>query len=540
METFRSLCPRPSILRNNMRAFKRVALLLSGTSIGVLTLLLALVCSVAATSQNTFVTGTDSSHAGWQIAAFVPSDYISGKRELVAETMIAQNGSFTLAMDIKQTSEVYLVVLHIQANLYVEPGHTYAIALPAESKRDFRKLDKTEIYPDLSALPENDLNVLIKNFNKDYYTFVNEHYYDYAIDEFKGNPEFIKRVSKNTKADIYIKSSESDSLKQKTLSNFSELVTHFEASMHKKYSAHYGNAFFKDYVTYSLAEIELVAGLHRHVFYKQYFMSQPLQLKNPAYMRVFKIFYNNLFTSQTKLKNESIVKIVNTEQDPAKLQEVLADDSCLTNTEVRNLAMIYGLKELYFNQEFSYKAVEKTLEALGKTTTAKPQQTIAINTVEQLRKNKEGWPQPDFALLDEREEKWHLAENDGLPMYIIFFASWNHASLKEMMLLEKLAETYQKDIRIVAINMDEKVDDFKKYLQAHSKQKFTFLYGYGDVMLKENFALKAMPRAVMLGPDLKVKYTFTPLPSQGLDAVFAKIKQQAAAGGQGPKTWNKK
>jgi thiol-disulfide isomerase/thioredoxin len=198
------------------------------------------------------------------------------------------------------------------------------------------------------------------------------------------------------------------------------------------------------------------------------------------------------------------------------------------------------LKELYFNKDFSRMAVEKTMGALSKTASVKPLQTVSLNTLDQLRKNKEGWPQPDFTLLDEHEEKWRLAENDGLPLYIIFFASWNHASIKEMMLLEKLAETYQKDIRIVAINMDEKVDDFKKYLQAHPKQKFTFLYGYGNILLKENFALKAIPHAVMLAPDLTVKYTTTPLPSQGLEVNFKKIKQQAAAAGQGPKTWNRK
>jgi hypothetical protein len=117
------LFPQPSVLLTNAHAYKRVALVFNSAALRVLVVLFALLLSVAAFSQNTFITGTDSAHAGWQIAAFVPSDYISGKRDLIAETMISANGSFALALNISQTCEVHLVVLHVQANMYLEPGH---------------------------------------------------------------------------------------------------------------------------------------------------------------------------------------------------------------------------------------------------------------------------------------------------------------------------------------------------------------------------------------------------------------------------------
>ncbi len=499
-----------------------------------------LLFSISAFTQKTIIAGVDTSHVGRTIAAFTPSDYISGKRVLLAQTVISDNGTFQLDLEVTEPREVQLVILHVQADMFVEPSHTYNIAFPAEGTADFKKFDRTEVQLDFGALPADDLNNLIRNFNTDYYTFVNEHYYDYAVEEFKGTPEFINRQSEKSKVDLYSKTASSDSLKKVGLSIFSDLVTAFLKETNEKYSKYYGNTYFKEYVRYSLAEIEMVAGLPKKLFYKEYFMSQKMQLLNPAYMRVFKVFYHDLLTDQTKEKNASVVKMVNAQRDPEKLIALFADDSTMLSKDIRTLAVIKGLKDIYFNKEFSRLSIEKTLGHLKDITDNAELKAIAANTYEQLKKNKEGWAQADFILLDEKEEKWQLADNSGIPVYIIFFASWSNASVKEMLLLEKLAETYEKDIRLVAINMDEKYMDFKKYIYDHPKQKFTFLYGYGDILLKENFNLKTVPHAVMLDPDLNVMNAFTPLPSQGIQANFAKLKQQAAASGQGLKTWDKK
>ncbi|MFN0032535.1 MAG: TlpA family protein disulfide reductase [Flavobacteriales bacterium] len=478
----------------------------------------------------------DTTHAGRLVAAFVVNDYISGKRELVAETRIADNGTFKLAFDITQTSEVQIVVLHMQGSMYAKPGNTYDILLPGEAQSDFKRLDKTEMQINFGLLPDDDLNNIIRSFNTDYYAFVNEHYYDFATGEAKNAPEFVSKKE----VDMIGHSAKSDSLKLRSLSNFSELVTAYMDSTHQKYDRYQANDFFKQYMRYSLAEIELAAGLNRKLFYREYFMSQSVLLNNPAYMRVFKTFYHDVFTSQTKERNSQIVKYVNAQHDAAMLVELFATDSTMLSESIRKMVVIRGLKEVYYHKEFLRSAVEKTLRKMAESEAESDAGKVAANTLYSLQKNKEGWEQEDFVLLDTQNEKWQLAEHSGIPVYILFFADWSAPSLKEMLMLEKLADNYATDVLLVAINMDADYNMLKKYMYDHPNSKLTLLYGYDNIKLKENFDLKSVPHAVMLSPEQKVMQGYTQLPSQGIQLQFAKLKEQASKGGQGPKTWEKK
>ena len=55
--------------------------------------------------------------------------------------------------------------------------------------------------------------------------------------------------------------------------------------------------------------------------------------------------------------------------------------------------------------------------------------------------------------------------------------------------------------------------------------------------MKEKFGLKSLPHAVLLDAEQKVINDYTALPSQGIQATFAKIQEHTKAGGQGPGTW---
>ena len=387
------------------------------------------------------------------------------------------------------------------------------------------------------GLPDNDLNVWIAKFDSEYTSFINDHFYDFAIEEFKGTPEFSGKMKSKSKADIYSGSGESDSLKRTTVSNFSEVVTRFFERMNNEFGNKNQHPFFQDYMRYSMSEIELLAGLSRKRYYRDYFMSQPLLYKNPAYMRVFKMFYRNLFDDQSAEIQSQILKQINTLHDGSKLVEMFEGDSTMLSKDIRSVAVLQALKENFYNKTYSRRGILKTIESFEKDVFNSQIRSIGLAVSFVLRKNREGWEQEDFVLLDQKNEKWNLRETSGLPTYIIFFASWSAASVKEMLVLEKLYDTYSKDIHFVAICLDENEDAFKKYQREHPKQTFTMLYGYGDILLKEKFGLKTLPGAVLLDAEQKVLNDYTALPSQGIQATFSKIQQIAKNGGQGPGTW---
>ncbi|MFM9986631.1 MAG: TlpA family protein disulfide reductase [Flavobacteriales bacterium] len=488
----------------------------------------------------TIITGKAQGQSGFQIAAFSPADYISGKRDLLALVTIGDKDDFRLEFELGETRLVQLVVLHMEAVLYAEPGKEYKVIYQPVPRDEAKRFDKTEVSLVFEGLPDGDINFLMSRFDSEYTAFINEHFYDFAIDEFKGNPEFSGKMKGKSKVDLYEGVGKSDSLKQATVSNFSEVVVAFFDKINKEYATEYQNEFFHDYVRYSLSEIELVSGLSRKRYYKDYFMSQKVLHSNPAYMRVFKMFYRNLFDEQSEEKKSGIIKNINTLHDAIKLIDLFEGDSTMLSRDIRALAVIQALKDNFYNKTYSRRGITKTLASFTANYPDKEIQKIGLGVSQVLEKNREGWIQEDFVLLDGANDKWNLRETEGLPTYVIFFATWSSSSVKEMLVLEKLNETYGKDIHIVGICMDENAELFKKYQREHPKQNFTMLYGYGDILLKEKFSLKSLPHAVLLDSEQKVITDYTALPSQGIQATFAKIQEQAKAGGQGPGTWKGK
>jgi len=246
-----------------------------------------------------------------------------------------------------------------------------------------------------------------------------------------------------------------------------------------------------------LGEIKYLSGLSRKRFYREYFHSQPVLYQNPAYVKCFDLIYGNLFSKSTSLQQEALSKIINGENDFQKLSAHFQNDSSVLDIDVRSLALLINLKNSYYEKKFSKAAILKTISNAAGALLNKDQNAVATNIVHELRQFEKGADSEDFILADLKGEKWILSEHTGMPTYIFFFASWNVASIKELLLLQKLHSVYQHDIQIIAINMDDDYEAYKKYIREHKDQKFTFLYGTGDPLLSEKFDVRSIPHAVM-------------------------------------------
>ncbi len=498
-----------------------------------------IISSFLALAGEVIIEGKAPESAGKTIAVFIISDYISEKRELMQAVEISANGDFLLNFDVKETRVVLLSITRVEGLIYVEPGKTYHVNFPSEKTAEIKKFDRTQIELGFENLPANDLNVLIRNFNADFISFINKHFYDFAINEYSGSEAYLKAIgAKTQQSDLYKTAGKADSSKHAVENGFSQVLTNFILDISSKYEQYYSIAYFEDYVTYSIAELELMAGKNRIAFYRDYFMSKSLRLQNPAYMRCFDIFYNNFLTNQSKEKQSSIAKAINVERNADLLIAIFEGDSTALSGQVRMLAVIKGLNEIYFNKNYSRGSIEQTLNSLGSD--SKELKFVADNVLSELRKCSEGWLLEDFTLVDQNEQKWRLSEHDDVTTYFLFFASWNNTALKEMQIMKNLKEKYGKNVQFVAINMDDDYETFKKYMQNNKEQKFTYLYAAGDPLITEKFNLRTIPHAVMLDDSGHVMFSFTRKPSEGIQMDFDKIVQMSNQKQQGPKTWKDK
>jgi cytochrome oxidase Cu insertion factor (SCO1/SenC/PrrC family) len=501
--------------------------------------IISLACvALSVRAQNVHISGTAKSYAGKKIVLFATSDYISGERKVMQVALVDDAGAFSVDIAPEETMVVDMAINNVEAKLYVEPGHHYTINIPSFEEAQLRRFDKTPVDIGFQNLPEDDLNNILTSFNTDFYTFLNDHYYDFAVGDFQSSGVVRSKLEKHGEKTDIIPTTSKDSTT--VVSNFGNLVTEFFNITNIKYGKYYKNLFFKDYVQYALAEIELVAGKSGKLFYREYFDQKPILFQNPSYMRTFDIFYTKFLLNHLADKQKAIDKTINVDESVFKLVELLKSDSLALDERVRTLAVLKNLKDGYFTKNFSSNAVLRSINSFSEKSTDLVFKNIATNLVKIFTKNKEFWAPEDFTLIDLQNEKWTLKDHIDWPIYLFFFTSWSPNSQKELLMLQKLHETYGKDIQIVAISMDNTAETYLKYVESHRDQKFTFLYGPTDPLLREKFNLRAVPYAIMLDAEGKVMYNYTKRPSEGVQADFEKIKQQAKQSGQSTKSWNRK
>ncbi len=503
--------------------------------------LLLTICFLSLVSHSATVTiaGSVDGVKSGVVAAFVVDDYISEKRTLLQSAEISSKGEFVLSFDLSETRAVIISINRVEGILYSSPSESYQIVFPSVKTAEVKKFDRTSVELIIKNDRPMSLNYIIKRFNGDFAEFLNEHFYDFAINEYRGSGVYLKSIGeKVTQTDLYKTSEKKDTLVVQPAVGFSSVIAAFESKVNEDYSAFYTDVFFHDYVTYSLAELELMAGKKRSDFYIEYFMSQSMRLHNPAFMSCFEVFYSNFLTTGKKEKQSEIIKCINQERNAVKLISLFENDSAALSNQIRTLAVIKGLKDIYFNKTFTRSAIEKTLNNIPSDS---PElKAIASNTFNELKKCKEGWLLDDLTLVDESEKKWVLSEHRELPTYILFYAAWNSGSLKELQVMKNLQDKYGKYVNFVAISMDDEYIDFRTYLETHTDQKFTFLFGNGDPLLTQKCNISAIPYALIIDKDGLIMYPFTRLPSQGIQMEFDKLVTLSNQSGQGPKTWKEK
>ncbi len=497
---------------------------------------LNLLCSIA---QQVVITGSAKDFAGKQAVLFKDADLVSGKREVIAVVNISEEGNFQFNFASSETQRLFLSISRIEGALFVEPRHNYDIAFPEGVIPDAKRFDRSEISLDLSKLFEHDLNLLIRRFNADYIKFIAEHYYDFVSDEFRGSDLYRSTLGNKTKkTDIYKMPNIADSLKKEELSDFPVIAHNFIKDMESKYQPYYSNEYFKDYVTYSLAEIKLLSGLNRKKFYKEYFHQEPILYNNTAYMKCADLFYRNYFSADNNAKLDSLSTIINGASSMERLSKYFSGDSTMQREDIRKLALLINLKSAYHDKLYFKTKVSKTLAS---TDFASDTQTIIANNIlHQATRYDKGSKGEDFTVGDTKEEKWQLSSNISIPIYLFFFASWNTASIKELMVLEKLYPKYKNDIKIVAVCMDDDYSAFKKFVREHKTMQFSFVYGAGDPLMTEKYNIRAIPSATFLDEEGKRISQQTLKPSEGVEDDFKRSKSINTKPSQGRGTWNKK
>jgi len=487
-------------------------------------------------AQLVVVKGDAKGYEGKSLCVMAVDNEFSEKRIVLAQCYVTDSGNFQIQFDIKETQRVYIHIQRVEAPLYVQRGNSYDVIFPQCTAADFKRFDNTVISLQFKNLPLNDVNAVVGKFDLDYAAFIRDHFYDFASEEYRGSPEYLKHVGKKRdRVDLYARSSTVDTVGLIPERGFSRLVEQFEDSVLNSPESSSDKIFTDSYKRFSIAELHLLSGMERKIFYERYFISTIPLARNPAYVSCFRLLTRNILIGQKDGVQASIIKAINVDRNLERLADALPGDYGLQSVRLRQLAAINGLRDVYCTKSFDRTSMDLLLEKVS--TSDSLVNEVAHATADKLKLGRAGTKIRDFVFTDETQEKWTLSNADGLPLYLLFYASWSPSSLKEILVMERVQSKFKGRIQFVAVCMDDDYRNYRKYLEDNLKLPIKLLYGNAEPFVYEKFNVRAIPHQVMLDAQGVILADFCPAPSDPSFESFMNRSAPAPPSKQGQRTW---
>jgi len=450
----------------------------------IISLLLA---SIAAHAESVLVQGNAFSYRGKMLEVKSYSDLFTFKSQAVANTYIAQDGSFKITFDAEETNLYLIKIGKVNAHLFVEPGSEYTLVIPEPFEADkYGPAKDVFVQPEIFE-SEGKLNQTI--------TKLEAHINRFIID----NTHMV--VGKGIKA-------QADS---------------FLLELHKEFDNE-TTPYFKEYFHYRLASFEIVVAKSRTKVFETYFQNQPLAYHQLSFSNAFSLLFDEYFEYISPSSAERFTDSVEADiraGDLENLRRHLAADPLLQNEELRDLLIVTQIFEIGQERTHDHSKIIKILDDLVASSDYEPCKTIALNAKEILNILAKGTRAPDFEFADAFGNIYRLSEYEGRYIYIQFFDRFTPETLKEMSLMQILKDGYGSEIALFSITTTES--------QARIKQ-FQRKYGFEWVMGKaqspdqliQDYQLRALPTYFYLDKDLNIVKAPAPPPGARIEKTFAR------------------
>jgi len=191
----------------------------------------------------------------------------------------------------------------------------------------------------------------------------------------------------------------------------------------------------------------------------------------------------------------------------------------LRNEVIREMVMLKGLKELYYNKDYSGRNILEILEQIKTTSKFTEHRKIANNIIKSLTRLQKGTKAPDFKLPDIDTGFIELSQYKNKPVYLSFFTTWSYGCLAEMKLLDDLYEKYKGQIEFVSISLDKDINIVRNYVKDKGYE-WTFLYNGNGYDLMKDYDIKTFPYFVLINGESEIFHYPAYKPSEIIESSF--------------------
>jgi len=480
------------------------------------------------------ISGIAPSFAGKTITLQAEINSITHERITLGNTPISEKGSFNLNFSCDMLSQdvhvFYIRCGHWEGVWYGKKNGKYEVEIPALGKDLPVKFDRSEM-PVIWKSGTDSLHWLAIQFYQSMNRFIDEHYYDFAVEKFQGHEE--QRVKlKNAKVDL---------VPQKPISRdsahlipFRHWVDQFaDTVMHQYKEPFEREDFLQELKQFSVVKLQLIAAYPKTQIIQEHFSQENPPIEHPAYVDAANLCFDNFLNEGPKDFTQRTERYLQ-EAAVDSLLLLLQEKKLFSNASAPCSAILLFLMDQHGKQKITNALYQRWLDELSKKPS--PIQKSAFYLLKHRNQCRRTWSCPEIQCVDHQYKSKKLSEYQGQLTYVLFFATWNPAAMKELQAMEGLANNFKQYVNFVAICMDDEMSGFLNYIHQHRKTKLSILYAGNHPEIREQFCMAALPHALLLSPKGLYINDYTKLPSEAVGVQIEKwLLQHGPANNNG--TW---
>jgi len=431
-----------------------------------------LLFNVSAFSQQISIKGNAKSYAGEELVWHCYEDQISFNERELARTTVNSDGNFVFEFNINETILSFIHLNVFKGILYIEPNKDYEIILPQK----VNKLPEDELNPFFEETEfnirvmnaeENELNELIKNFNRLYDNYLTKYF-----QQFKG------KLNKAI-ADTIVESIE----KSIPFNN---------------------NKYFNDYKLYSYASLKLISyERNKEKLTESSFLNKPVLYQNPAYMDLFNQLYNNYLAYYSKTRQGKLIPyMIVKEKSLSKIKTVLNENPSLQNEDFQELIICKSLYDNFYKDDYPQEAIICVMDSL-RTKGNFENRKIADNLYKKITALLPDFPAPDFELHDNDNNIKSLAQFRKKFVYLNFVNPESYTCIQELEVLKKMHTQQIEMFEIVSICVCDNALQMQKLILDNG-YLWPFLFFNNKKELLKSYNIRSFPTYYLINPEGKL------------------------------------
>ena len=460
---------------------------------------------LSAEGETVRITGRSTEYAGDSLVFRKYANMITfGERELAA-CIAGDSGDFECSFELDGTRLIFTHLGTYNCYMYAEPGMVYEIRLPRKKQKSLADeanpfYEETSVHlsvkvtgtTDGTAVPGKDqeLNFLIHAFNDYFYPY----YYKFTVNAYndKIDPKELKDAVDN-------------------------IQTPFEDVR---------SPFFSAYMEYRIGLLNHYGNqVSSQRIMEDYFLHEPVLYHNPAYMELFNEIFNDFFNQfNIKYPNRNLPAILNRDKDYSRLNEILIRDAGIRNDSLRELILLKGFYEGFYDQQNIPSSMLQLLDSLRMHTSIDLHREMVADIMLLITRLLPGHPSPDFALYDHDSTLVRLSDFSGHYVYLNFCNSFSYYCIKEYEYLKILRQRLQDRLTILTILVDDSFQSMRDLVR-NNPYPWTFLHFSNQPGVIDDYDVQTYPSYFLIGPEGKLILSPAPSPAENFEATFRKLLQ---------------